>query len=384
MRSAMRVLAVSKFGAPGGVNKVLVRTCSALRLAGASVELLFLRREPSGIDLEGVHHHTALVGKWESASVTLGLPALKTLFRDGFDIESAPEVFSWLLLPLLVQRTAKIDVVLYADENLAAIAHLANILTRIPFAVLSHEGKVSNLYGIGALQKSMLSRAIGILTPSPSAEDSLIRSGYRRVLRVGLACPVNSVAPKERFLLFDTRWSPGREPGKLLDILEREPRLHAVISGSFPNPSVLRTFKADVTRRDLERRVTYSLRADESVTTSLYQRALAFARWPERHGKEVYEQGIGWGFFRAIENGCPLIIDQGLSASRIIETGVHGFVVDGTPESFSRAAADIMDDEGLAQTLSRNCIDLAERLSISRTARPLREFLEEGLAEHGY
>lgn len=374
----LKVLVISKFDGIGGVNNALRRLCELLALAGEIPTLMFIRGSDPQVPGYGFPVEAYLTGRRARASQVIGLPWLRFWMANAFPDSSAPDPASWFLAPLRRLKKSAFDVVILGDENLATFSYLACTLRSTPFLIFSHEGRLSSLPILHSLQTRMYARCRGVLVQSPLALALLTETSRRPVHLIQLATHFRDapILPKERFILFDTRWTPNRNPNLILDILDLESRISATVAGSFSTDELRLSFERQVANRGLSGRITFALNRTDDEIRNLYARALAYLRWPHMHRGEQYELGIGWGVVTALENGCPVVLDESLGGSRLVKNGVHGYLVSGNATSFARAVASLLDDPAQAEMFAWNALSFARETVTDRSLAGLREVIE--------
>lgn len=359
---------VCKYYDLAGVNRVALRAAWMLERLGHFVEIIFLRG-PESVhrDLPGEFEGPISVfagGRIASLSRIVNLPFVRLLYTDGFPDSSAPAPLIWAIAPLLGKWREKFDLVIFSDE-LLGIACIGSIrLADLTYGLIIHEGTFFHSQFLKSAQLDLYRSAKWRLSPSPVAAEMIKRATGIPVDFVGLARPSPTYElTKERFALVDTRWSPARDPGFLVDVLTKVEGPQVIMAGSFPRPALKARFLSRLESAGLASRVTVRTDLPELEVARLYSRALCYMRWSGYSATSVPETGLGWGFIRAIENGCPIIADDGLGASRLISDGKEGMVVDRNPASFALALKHLWTNEGEAKSMANAAWNLAVRLS---------------------
>jgi glycosyltransferase involved in cell wall biosynthesis len=351
----MRIAVACKFFAFGGVVAYNMRLAGAIAAAGHDVDLIFLRGAPP-IDYPitpAVRVVSYATGLRATVSKMVGMPLIHTRFKDSFSIESSPDVVGWTLTPFWKRWKRDYDGVILSDESYAPFNVLAAGILRMPFAVEIHEGDPNANPPLDRFRRWMLEKARFLVTQTPRLAE-VIRSQYNLSSEVmPITMPVTKLTFDRRpIVIVDTRWTKERRPEFLLEIIEREPLAHYVMAGNFASNDLFDWFRAEVSKAGLQSRITYHLWKTDDSVARIYSTAIGYLRWPHRRTGGGVELGVGWGVIRALENGCPCIVDGRLGGAFLIENGKEGFLVNDEPESYAMAISSLLADPTLVARLS--------------------------------
>ena len=375
---ALRVMLIAKFLNHGGVNEYAVRLAKTCKAGGASTELLYYRSPTRLTDSseEGLRQSALLSGVAARISTALGSPILRIFRPSGYSDDSAPDLLSWILLPVLIRWSRRADLIIFTDEVFSPFALLALSLSPLPYLVVVHEGYEMKPRFLARLQRRLLHSAGAVISPSPrAAQMTAARTGIGvETLTITEPMSVDVRVEGKQIVLFDTRWTAARRPQLILDIAQLERRATYVVTGSFPTMPLESAFRDEVRARGLGERVILQVHPSPNETESLYSAALAYVRWAETDGMNA-ESGVGMGVLKALAVGCPVIVDKALGGSDLIEDGVHGFVTEARAEAIATRIAWLIDDPSLASRIRQNAQSLASRLSVGNQAPVLSEIL---------
>lgn len=372
----MRVAVIAKTATFGGVAQYVARLAEALTLAGHKVDLIYLRQHAELPRSDGVNIRLYLSGWRAGISQAVGVLFLRTIFRDAFTDENAPDPFSWATSPFFLRLSKSYDRVVYGDESLGAFTIVANRLMKLRYFVVSHEGLPPSYLPIRWAQRILLTHSEGVFFSSPlvAARGLPVHplKGLERF--VPLARPVEQVVlPKSRFILFDTRWSPRRDSQMILQIMQMLEGIPCVVAGSFSSPDLRSKFDDAVRGSALTDRLQIRTNLSDDQVSELYRNATAYVRWPEFTDGLASEKGIGWGVVRALESGCPVVLERELGGAGLIRDGYHGFVVEHHATEYVRALNELLRNSSLVESMAMHSWELARSLSIQKTSVSLRE-----------
>lgn len=369
-----RLLVVSKFLNHGGVSEYAIRFAQACKVAGFDTELVALRAVSSESvkQVSGVRVSALLLGKAARRSIMLGLPLLRLFRSQGYSDDNAPDLLSWTFGLALSRRIRHADLVVYTDEVFGSFAQLATKLVPRPYAVVIHEGYEIKPRALIPLQTRLLSQAAGLFSPSPRASRMVETRTGLHVTQLVLTRPVDSPNQGRGLsVLFDTRWTPARRPSMILDIARIETRPHYVVTGSFPTREQERDFLKGIDAAGLSKSITVVTGISDEEIRELYAAALAYVRWGEKDASNS-ESGVGLGILKALESGCPVVVDKTMGGAELIVDGVHGFAVDPTPDSIAGRISYLVSDPASARFMGQQAWELARRLSGPEQADTLR------------
>jgi glycosyltransferase involved in cell wall biosynthesis len=369
-----RVGVISKFFAYGGVNSIAVRLSEAFRIGGFESHLVFIRgRPPPGVASETLAEiEVCIEGRWESLSRLLGLPFLRTVLREYGD-DSSPDLLSWIVTPFVRDWRHRFDFVVYADESLSLLTVLANKMMRLPYGVVVHEGMEPYPRFLTPLQEYVLRHAHIVFGASPKVTELLQQRLSRDIETLYLMRPSDHVSyDRRRFAIVDSRWIDSRHPEFLFDIMKLESELEYVVAGSFPSSEAQSRFLNEAKRRGVDHRLCIQVGATDERLRSLYQQAVVYLRWPARWGS-VSESGIGWGAIKALENGCPVVLEEGVSAAVLITDGKSGFVVRHDAEEYANRISMLASSRALVQTISEGGMRIARKFSVTAEGMRLKD-----------
>jgi glycosyltransferase involved in cell wall biosynthesis len=378
LNSQFRVGVIAKFPSIGGVTVLVSRVALALQAAGFETELVFIRSSPPmpGASEWNGPKRAWLRNRWAQASTLVGMPLMRSVFRESYTPDHSPDPFSWFLAPAVDRWADKYDFVILGDETFGLFSQYLLRFSRIPFTVLVHEGSNPSPMFLQGPQRSMLRHAEFVVAMSPRIQSLL----NGRVPGLATVC-VTPTLPTQRpdlartmAVLCDTRWTEGRDPSFLLDIMMIEKKATYILGGSFASSDLLRRFKDEAKERQLEGRLQFALNQSDTILNSLYATCGCAIRWSGTNGR-LYETGVGLLTLHALENGCPIVVDENLGGSDLITNGDSGLVVRRSPLDFSRAISSILTDGLLAERLSKGASKLAWELSASTAGERLRQLI---------
>lgn len=376
----MRIAIASKFFAFGGVTAYGARLAGAFSASGHQVDLIFLRgAPPTGYPLPpGIRVLTYATGLRAELSMMSGMPLMRTVLQDAFSRESSPDLVGWAMTPFWRHWSREYDGVIFTDENYAALNVLATKVSRFPFAVVIHEaGAPNDNPQFGRSRNLMFQAARFLVTPTPKVGDAIrLRYGYSPEI-MPITWPVSELRnPRRPIVLLETRWTKDRRPELLLEIMEREHLAHYVMAGSFVSPELFNWFRAEVFKRGLQTRISYHLASPDDSVAEMYATASAYIRWPQQSITGRVEMGVGWGVIRALESGCPCILDRRLGGAFLVQDGRSGYLVDGDAESFAFAISDLLSNDEKLNRFSACAWDHAQKWTVPAQATRVASLVE--------
>lgn len=375
---APRVGVICKTSAIGGVTNFAIRLAQGLKLAGAIPELVFLRaatREPflRSMDLSVSYLH----GRRSAAlSKLVGLPVLKLVLKSTYGIDSSPDPVTWVFAPFIAGWHTRYDLVFFADESFSSFSIFGNAATRLTYSVVAHEGRPPTPKWLIRPQLRLYQRARVLYSTSPLSQRLIEARTGRKVKLLVMAVPSPSPGTKrERFFLLDTRWTRARNPFFLLQLLRQVPEVKFVVTGSFSPSSLGDTLKSEINAAGFDDRVTFVVNPSDAVLDSLYSKARAYLRWPAVTPTAV-ETGIGWGVIKAMENSCPVILDERMGFAEVLRRHSAGLPVPGGAIGFANAVETLDRDDQITSQLAGNAWRVANEYSIRSSIPDLRLSLD--------
>jgi glycosyltransferase involved in cell wall biosynthesis len=74
-----------------------------------------------------------------------------------------------------------------------------------------------------------------------------------------------------------------------------------------------------------------------------------------------YSENFGVSVAEALSAGCPVIVSSDVGLADVVKEGKAGVVVDGAPDAFGRAIADLYDDQPRLAAMSAAALETARR-----------------------
>lgn len=359
----LRVAYVCRVLWDGGVQRVAIAQVEQLRANGISCDLIFLRAAAS--HTFSLPSGTRILERGDREPPS-GVRQLSRAATALFARHRGPEASVDLDLLWQVRRTLQAyDVVLYNDQYGGLLGAYLRLTRGQPYLLLLHEFFPTESIGVRALRplahfldEMMLLLAPRVLVFSP---DIAARVGRRYPGRLALlhygAPPVSDPIPvgirDRRSVLSLTVWDRGRHPETLLELARLAPEFKFVMAGQWADSDHFREFQ-----RQAEGQTNLLLTGaiSEERRLALLRKSLVYLRLG--YG----ESGPGMGGLEALANGSVVISNRGLGLSKMLDSGVDGFVTEGSQPS------------ELAEVLHRiDALSIQELESISRKASALAD-----------
>jgi glycosyltransferase involved in cell wall biosynthesis len=368
---------ICKTSAVGGVSNFAFRLAECLRIAGFNSELVFLRDASNSVNASatGFPYSFFLAGKRARASRALGTPVIRLLLHDAYNLDNAPDPVLWALAPALGRWGGRYDLTIFADESFSLFSVVANAITKLNYAVVAHEGPPPTPNLLAGPQKRLLLQAKVVLSSSPLARSILEERLRREVRLIIMTKPApDPKIERDPYFLLDTRWTEARNPSLILNLLQGAPLARFVVVGGFFPSRLQEVLRHSIEMAGFSDRIEFISRPTEALLLELYANARAFVRWPAITPTAI-ETGVGWGVIRAVEAGCPVIIDERMGFAPLVKEYGAGLSVPGNAEAFSKAIRSVSGDDDLASSLSKNATELANVYSIDKSAAELRDIV---------
>jgi glycosyltransferase involved in cell wall biosynthesis len=350
----------------GGVEKVAIQQVASLRELGHDAELVLLRRRGEGLSL--------FAAELDEIPVRVLEDRLPSVLRGsvripGFSFLQAFH-FTYPLFARRLVRAREFDVLL-AHGTYTCITGLAVRRARsIPLAAFVWDPTYHVLSG-AAYSDRFVGKVLPVLLPLACRFDSWLarradlivlggtefraylegRGATRILVSYPAATPVEKPLPANRRapeMLAVTAWKHGKNPERLLPLLERADGLKLVLCGEWLDPEVRAQFESVVAALRLEGRVELTGGLAERELGDRYARArFAIQTWPS--------PGFGLSPLEAAARGTTFVAPLGQGSSEIFRDGVDGFLFDPRGDGALAAAVDrLVADPALALEMGTN------------------------------
>lgn len=379
----------------GIISKTLVASANpewvsglarGLHKLGHRVEIVYLREPsvaPPGflVPFEGLDMTFLLRGWLARLSEAIGWPISMGLLGGGYGREGSPDPLSWIFVPVFSHRLRRFDLAIFYDPYSGITGVVSNILFSLKYVTFVHEaiaGSPKSL--LGKLERHMLrlvsERAVLTAGINESITKSLAQMGLPRTKTIASGCIRDPRAPnsKKEFVLFDTRWTPARNPAFALEIAKLSPGIRFVMIGSFWTRTLESEIRQKVVAEGLDNRFIIRTNLSPQEVRKHYREASVFVRW-SAHGTGGWERGIPMGILTAMSVGCPIVIDENLGCAPLLAEILHGYILPYHPKEFANAVTRIVRTPSERTRLVGISLKLAERFSWTKSARALLDIL---------
>lgn len=373
----------------GGVEKVAIQQVAWLREEGYDAELVLLRERGGGLSvfasaLDGIP--VRILERRLPRMLRGSLPVPGFSFLQTFH-------FTYPALARLLVREGEFDVLLAHGTYTCMTAFAVGRARSLPVAAFIWDPTYHVLSGSG-YEGRALGKLLPALLPLAARFDawlarrsSLVVLGgtefrayleakgatqilvsYPAATPIARPLPAAERAPE---MVAVTAWKHGKNPERLLALLEHAPGLKLVMAGAWLDASLRAQFEREVEARGLEDRVALTGGLSEEALGEYYARArFAIQTWPS--------PGFGMSLLEAASNGTTFVAPRGQGSSEIFKDGVDGFLVDLDDEpAFDAATARLADDADQAVEMGTNAWQrVCAEHTWSARARQLGEALE--------
>jgi glycosyltransferase involved in cell wall biosynthesis len=344
----------------GGVEKVAIHQVLSLRQLGHDVDLVLLRERGDGLTVFAdelrkvpVRVLERRLPRWVRWSVPV----------PGFSFLQTFHVTYPAFARTLVQK-GEFDALLAHGTYTAITALAAGRRQSIPVAAFVWD-PTYHVLSSGAYSERSLRHLLPVLLPVARRFDRWLAkradlvvlggreyqayfeaAGARRtIISYPAATPVEApldVTSREPEMLAVTAWKRGKNPARLLELLERTDDLKLVLAGAWLDLRVRQEFEQEVERRGLKRRVGVTGPLSEEDLTRRYAKArFAIQTWPS--------PGFGLSPLEAAASGTTFIAPRAQGSGEIFRDGTHGFLFDaGDSEAVIEAVDRLAADPQLA------------------------------------
>jgi glycosyltransferase involved in cell wall biosynthesis len=323
----------------GGVEKVAMQQVAALRALGQDAELVLLRRRGDGLDVFADELAQIPVRALEER---LPRPARGSLPMPGFSFLQTFHLTYPVFARRLV-RAGEFDAVLAHGTYTCLTALAAGKARSIPVAAFVWD-PTYHVLSSGAYSDRPLRRALPVLLPIARRFDAWLARRASLIVLAGVefrayletlgasrilisypaATPVDKPldadarAPE---MLAVTAWKHGKQPERLLGLLERTKGLRLVLAGAWLDPAYRAEFEGEVRRRSLDHRVELTGPLSEEALAERYARArFVVQTWPS--------PGFGLSPLEAAASGTTFVVPRAQGSGELFRDGVDGFLFD--------------------------------------------------------
>lgn len=178
-------------------------------------------------------------------------------------------------------------------------------------------------------------------------------------------------------LLTVSSWSKFRQPDRYLELIPiSDLNVNLVMAGHWSDSKLKELFIQKVKDKGLSSKVIIIDDVSEEKLTELYTRAIAFIRFG------FSERGTGQGVYEALGYGVPVIINESLGATEIIQNGKHGLILPLEDETFVRKQILVLlHNSDRLKMMSKECLKLAEENSWDNYNKNLSNLLLDTFLE---
>lgn len=340
----------------GGVEKVAIQQVASLREIGHDAELILLRRRGDGLDVFADELAQIPVRALEERlprAIRGSLPVPGFSFLQTFHL-------TYPAFARALVRAGEFDALL-AHSTYTCLTALAVSRARgIPVAAFVWD-PTYHVLSSGAYRERALRRFLPLLLPIAKRFDrrlvrraSLIVLGgneYRAYLE-GLGArhvlvSYPAAKPVEQPLEADSRafemlavtaWKEGKEPERLLGLMERNKELRLVLAGAWLNSRLRSQFEGEARQRGLADRVEITGPLSEDALGERYARALfVIQTWPSA--------GFGLSPLEAAAHGTTFVVPRRQGSSEIFRDGIDCLMFDPGDETTVTSAVDRLAED---------------------------------------
>ena len=323
----------------GGVEKVAIQQVTALRELGHKAELLLLRGRGDGLRVfadELARVPVRILERRLPRAVRGSAPVPGFTFFQTFHL-------TYPAFARALVRADELDVLLVHGTYTCPAGFAVGRARSIPVAAFVWDPTYHVLSGdayrdrpLGRLLPALLPvarrfdgwlarRANLVVLGGTTFRSYLEALGARRVLvSYAAATPVEEPLPaaaRAPEMLAVTAWKHGKEPERLLDLVERAGQLKLVMAGAWLDPWIRTNFEREVRRRRLEDRVELTGALSEAALAERYARAqFVIQTWSS--------PGFGLSPLEAAAHGTTFVVPRGQGSSELFRDGVDGYIFD--------------------------------------------------------
>lgn len=189
-------------------------------------------------------------------------------------------------------------------------------------------------------------RQLGELDFSP-ARIAVIGNG------VDLTPPTDAARRPGASILYLGRLSWEKGLDRLIPAMAYAPGIELVVAGD-GEPAYRAALEALAAEHGVANRIRFVGHVDDADKWRLIA-AARFLVLPS------YSENFGVSVAEALSAGCPVIVSSDVGLADVVKEGKAGVVVDGAPEAFGRAIADLYDDQPRLEAMSAAALETARR-----------------------
>ncbi|MGB6442561.1 MAG: glycosyltransferase [Thermoplasmata archaeon] len=374
----MRVGVVSRVLIPGGHVEWATGLGRGLQQLGHEVTLIYVR--DSGFfpmfdrELKGLAFERTFRGTRAAISEALGWAVSMAALGGGYGKQGGPDPISWILAPFTGNWKERFDLLVFAEDFTGLAGLAASRICESPYVVFVHEAPGGTPQSLTYRFVEAVRRTVRRTASLTCAIDDAIAArmqmeGEQGVLTVPSGCePVEPPsATRSDFVLADTRWTPARDPGFILEVAKLTPGVQYVMLGSFWTPQSERDFLEQRSRDRLEERVRMIPNHSSLEGLDLYRRAMVYIRWAA-FGTGGWELGFPTGLRTAMSNSCPVLYDSRLGCASLMRSEIPEGAVEHNSRAYASKIMDLLSDPELVRTRSRQSLSYAQKFQWTHSA----------------
>ncbi|MGC8558333.1 MAG: glycosyltransferase family 4 protein [Nitrososphaeria archaeon] len=372
---------------PAGTQRIAILQTKALQNMGHDVELVFLRSTEKGERyyhdlLNGVNYRT-LHRKNDSLLVSLYDYITEIFMSDRkgegrVDYNFIRDFWKYL-------KNDEPELLVCHDQWAGLAGYYAKKKLGTRYIVFLHE-RAADFPWVKGIKRPLAKLALRYTDKILKNADALfavtdaVSKTFEELhgLRVvtdfpGLSLYSGMSHEREDFLVAISNWSKVKFPDMYLHLMKELPQERLIMAGNWVDERYEHEFKQKVANEGLEKRVIIIGNISEEQKHELLLKAKAFVRFG------LGEYGVATGTLEALEHLTPVIVNDELGISGMIEEKNLGFVIKRNDYSSVRSFLINLKDREFRDGLIRNMTNFVVENSWEKSVNKIISVVEKGV-----